>query len=125
MIPFLIRLFTGLGVPAKAAKPVLAVIGALLLLGVLWGGKCAYDAHVISTHEAKQDAANAKADRQADAKAAEQRRVDDARITNEATELQRSTEHAQTDLDRRLAFQRCLRMQQAARASNSVVPSCH
>lgn len=122
---WLLSLIMGAGVPAKLAKPVLAVVGALLLLGVLWGGKCAYDRSIINAHEAKQEAATAKADRKADTKAAEQRRADDARLTTEADELNRSTDHAQTDLDRRLAFQRCLRLQQAARSKHGVVPACH
>jgi hypothetical protein len=124
MIPvFLLKFVAGIVGP-KFAKPAIFVVLGLLILGALWGGKCAYDNKIINAHEAKQDAANAKADRKADASAAEQRRVDDTRLTNETTELNRSTEHAQTDLDRRLGFQRCLRLQQRARAAKLVVPTC-
>jgi hypothetical protein len=124
-MPALIALALKLGVPPKFAKA--ATIAALFVLAMslLALGKCAYDRSIINTHEAKQEAATAKADRKADTAAAEQRRVDDSRLTTEAQELNRSTDHAQTDLDRRLAFQRCLRLQQAARAKHGVVPACH
>lgn len=120
LIPFALKL----GIPVRFAK--IAVIGTLIVLAValLGLGKCAYDRSVIKSHEARQDAANAKADRKADAKAAEQRRTDDSRLTQERTELQRSTDNAKTDADRRLAFHRCLRLQQAARAANRKPPSC-
>jgi hypothetical protein len=121
---FLIGLALKLGVPPRFAKAAVIAAGAVLLMLAIFAAVKIHDHRVISTHEAKQDAANAKADRKADASAAEQRRVDDTRLTNETTELNRSTEHAQTDLDRRLGFQRCLRLQQRARAAKLVVPTC-
>ena len=120
----LISLLVGWGVPAKLAKPVLAVLGGLLILGALWGGKCAYDAHVVANHEAKQEAATAKADRKADNHAAVQRSADEARTTQEADQLQKVRTNAQSNHDRSLARARCIRMQQAARAAKREPPSC-
>lgn len=124
---FLLTFVEGLLGPklGKFAKPLIFVVLAFLILGALWGGKCAYDHSIINAHEAKQDAANSKADRKADNHAAEQRRADDARLTQETNELNRSTNNGQTDLDRRLAFQRCLRMQQSARAAKRQPPACN
>ena len=121
----IIAMLIGWGVPAKLAKPLLIGVGALLLCLAIFAAVKIHDHGVIATHDAKQEAATAKADRQADTTAAVQRRADDTRLTQETQELQRSTTNAQTDVDRRLAFQRCLRLQQAARASHSVVPACH
>jgi hypothetical protein len=63
MMPGLIALALKLGVPARFAKA--AVIATLfaLALSLLVLGKCAYDKSIIDTHEAKQEAATAKADR--------------------------------------------------------------
>jgi hypothetical protein len=120
----LVAMLIGWGVPAKFAKPLLIAVGVLLLLGAIFAAVKLHDRRVIDTHEAKQEAATAKADRKADDHAAEQRRSDDARLTQEQQQLQGSTTHAQTDLDRRLAFQRCLRLQQAARAAKRQPPTC-
>jgi hypothetical protein len=109
----------------KFAKPVVFAVLGLLLVAALWGGKCAYDKSVIEKHDAKQEAATAKADRKADTTAAIQRRADDARIVQETHELKEAQNGATNDLDRRLAFQRCLRLQQAARRDAKQPPSCH
>ena len=120
-----ISILTGLGLSDKLARIVAYALLALVIFLALWAAKCSYDKHLIANHDATQAASTANADRQADQNAAEARRVDDARLTQEKQQLEGSTANAQTDLDRRLAFQRCLRMQQAARASGSVVPACH
>lgn len=123
MIPFL-PVAAALGVPKRFQKAAVIATGAVLLALAIFAAVKIHDRRVITTHEAKQDAANAKADRQADANAAERRRADDSRLTDEIQQLNRSTDHAQTDLDRRLAFQRCLRLQQAARRDGKQSPSC-
>lgn len=105
----------------KIALIALAVIAAITGLGV---AKCTYDKGVVERASSKQAAANATADRKADAGAAVQRRTDDARLTQESHQLERSHANAQTDLDRRLARARCLRAQQAARANGSEPPAC-
>lgn len=105
----------------KIALIALAVIAAITALGV---AKCTYDKGVVERASSKQAASNATADRKADAGAAEQRRTDDARLTQESQQLERAHANAQTDLDRRLARARCLRAQQAARANGSEPPAC-
>jgi hypothetical protein len=108
----------------KFAKPLIYGVLGLLILLALWGGKCAYDKSVITKHDAKVEAATAKADLKANDHAAEQRRADDARLTQESQQLKEAQNGATTDLDRRLAFQRCLRLQQGARRDGKQPPSC-
>ena len=125
MLSFLIPLATGIGIPAKFAKP--AIIGTLIVLAVvlLGLGKCAYDRNVIKAHEAKQEAATAKADRKADAKAAEQRRADDARSTQETQQIKEAVNEAGSDpAARRAAYYRCVQLQQSARKSGKLPADC-
>jgi hypothetical protein len=49
----LFALVAGWGVPAKLVKPLIYGVLVVLVLGALWGGKCAYDKSVIDSHEAK------------------------------------------------------------------------
>lgn len=123
MIATLASLAAGLGVPARFTKA--AGIAALvaLVVALLALGKCAYDSSVIDTHDAKRDAATATADRKADAAAATERRADDARLSTETRQLE-GARNASTDLDRRLARHRCLRMQQDARRAGHEPPAC-
>lgn len=121
----LISLVTGLGVPARFAKPVLAVVAALALLAAFMGLKSCYDHKVIATHDAKQEAATAKADRKADTNAAEQRRADDSRSTDESTQIKEAINEAGSDpAARRAAYYRCVQLQQAARHSGKPSPAC-
>jgi predicted lipid-binding transport protein (Tim44 family) len=124
-VTWLIGLALKAGIPAKWAKgAVIAILIALLLAG-LGIGKCAYDKRVIANHEAKQEAATAKADRKADAKAAEQRRADDNRSTAEATEIKEAVNEAGNDpAARRAAYYRCVQLQQSARKSGKPSPDC-
>lgn len=121
---WLIGLAAKLGVPPQFRKA--AVIGAgIVLLGLaIFAAVKLHDRRVIATHEAKQDAANAKADRKADTKAAEQRRADDIRLAQEADQLKEAQSHAKSNHDRSLARARCIRLQQAARAANRQPPAC-
>lgn len=121
----LIALALKFGVPPKFAKA--AVIAALFALVIAFFalGKCAYDKSIISRHEVKQEAATAKADRKADTHAAEQRRADDSRLTQEADQLKKVQDNAKTDTDRRLARHRCIRLQQAARRDSKLAPACN
>ena len=108
----------------KVAR-IIAYAGLIILIvGVLGTAKCAYDRKLIKGHDAEVVAATAKADRKADTKAADQRRVDDARITQESTQLEKVQANATTDTDRRLARFRCLRAQQQARAGGKPSPTC-
>lgn len=121
-------LFGLLGKKASDGATKALGIGALVALLVLGLGiaKCSYDRSIISAHDAKQVAATAKADRKADAKAADERRTDDTRLSAETQALnQVETAHATDDpRTRRIARQRCLRDQQAARASGGEPPTC-
>jgi hypothetical protein len=112
------------GVSQRFARPLAFLLLAIAAAAAMGGAKCAYDAAVISRHEAKQEAATAKADRKADGKAAAQRQDDDRRLTQEEQQLEEVQKHAPTDLDRRLAFHRCLRLQQSARAEGREPPAC-
>jgi uncharacterized membrane protein YhiD involved in acid resistance len=120
-MPWLIARVIALGVPAKLAKPILAVIAALLLIGALWGLKSLHDRRVISQHEAKQEASTAKADNHA----ADQRRTDDARSTQEAQQIKEAVNEAGSDpAARRAAYYRCVSAQQSARRAGKPSPDC-
>jgi hypothetical protein len=108
----------------KAARFLVYAGLAILVVVALGMAKCTYDRSIIQRHELKIEAEVAKADRKADNKAAEQRRVDDSRLVVEANELKKVQANAQDDIARRLAKHRCLRMQQAARRENKPPPSC-
>ncbi len=121
----LIALLLRLGVPPRFAKPVLAVLGLILLLGALWGAKALYDRSVIRQHDAARQAEIAKADRKADEAAAVQRRADDNRISTETAEIKEAINEAGSDpAARRRAYYRCIGVQQAARASGKPPADC-
>lgn len=123
-MPTLASLALKFGVSERAIKIALiaiAVIAAVIAFGV---AKCSYDRKVVETASSKQAASNAKADRKADAAAAEQRRGDDARLTQESQQLERAQANAKDDTARRLARAHCLRAQQAARANGGKPPAC-
>lgn len=114
----------GLNPLTKAAKALGGVLLLISVIGLLWGAKAIYDHGVIERHEARQGEANAKADRKADEHAADRRTDDQSREAEEAAQLERTRTNAKSDADRRVARARCLRLQQAARASGGVLPSC-
>lgn len=122
---WLISLALKLGIPDRFAK--LAVIAALLFgtLTILGIAKCSYDRNIVEKHDAKQEAATAKADRKADTKAAEQRRVDDSRSTAESTQIKEAIDEARhTGGDVRAAYYECVRKQQTARREHKPSPDC-
>lgn len=124
MIAYLATLAVGLGVPKRFARAVaLTVLILLAVLGLLLAKSC-YDGGLIARHDAEREATVARADRQADETAATSRRADDARLSNETIELEKVTAHAPSASDRRLARQRCIRLQQAARAEQREPPAC-
>ena len=115
----------GKGVSARLAKPLLFVIAGALVLAVLGVGKCAYDRSVIEEHDQQREAATAKADRKADTKAADQRRIDDARVSTEKQEIDNAIEQAKREgRDPRAVYYECIASQQAARRRGASVPSC-
>lgn len=121
----LIAFLISKGVSTRFARPLAYAVLILGLVAFLALGKCAYDRSVIKRHTAQQEAAVAKADRKADAKAAEQRRVDDARLTTESQEIRETINDAkQTGADPRAAYYRCLGLQQAARRDHKSPAKC-
>jgi hypothetical protein len=124
MLGFLLPFAAKIGIPERYQKAAVISAGVLLLILAAFIVVKVHDHRVIKAHQAAQDAANAKADRAADQKAAEQRRADDSRLTQEANELNRSTAHAQTNHDRSSARFRCIKLQQDARAAKRKPPSC-
>ena len=114
----------GLNPLGKAAKALGGVLALVALVGLLWGAKAAYDSRVVENANNRAQAQAAKADRKADAKAAEERRTDDTRLATEAAELRKASENADNPTARRVARQRCIRLQQAARAAGSEPPAC-
>lgn len=111
----------------RAAKALgIGVLVALLAIAAVIAVKVR-DHRMIASHDAKQDAVNSKADRKADEHAAETRRVDDTRLAGEEAQLQKVREDnakLPNATDRRLARQRCIRLQQAARAEGRESPAC-
>lgn len=124
MIAFLIPLVMRAGIPARFAKAAAWLLIAIAAALLIWGAWAAIKSSIIREHDAGQALEQSEADRAADQNAAEQRRADDSRLAQEAAEIERAEENAQTDLDRRLARQRCIRMQQAARRDGREPPAC-
>ncbi len=125
MFSFLIPFALKLGIPQRFVKA--AIIGAgIILLGLaILAAVKIHDHRVIAAHEAKQEAATAKADRKADSHAAEQRRADDARSTQETQQIKEAVNEAGSDpAARRAAYYRCVQLQQSARKSGKRAASC-
>lgn len=125
MITGLLALVEGFGIPSWLVKPLLAVVGALLLLAVLWGAKCTYDKHLIANHDNAQAAVTATADKQADDNAANSRVTDVTREQNEATQTQEAINAAKrSGADPRAAYYRCVQLEQSARHAGKPSPVC-
>lgn len=104
---------------------VLGSIGLILAaVGLFFGAKAIYDHSVVSKHDAKIEASQAKADRAADQNASVAKEHDLNRQNQEADELIKVQENAKSTTDRRLAFHRCLRLQQHARENGLQPPRC-
>ena len=125
MIGSLVDLLVRVGVAPRFARPLLTLLAMIMLLTALGSGKCAYDRSIIRHHTAKQDAVTARADRAADATAADQRRVDDARAANERNEIKEAIDEARSiGVDPRAAYYQCVQLQQAARRLNQPPADC-
>lgn len=110
---------------AKYAKPLIWIVLAVLILLALWGGKCAYDRNLISSHDARQDAANSKADKKADDNSAVQRVTDVTRAQDEKTQTQEAINEARrSGADPRAAYYQCVQRQQSARRAGQPSPKC-
>ena len=112
------------GVPEPLRKLILFAAIALLVVGVLGVAKCSYDKSVIDGERATNNARQAQADRKADTKAADRRLEDQERLAREELELLEVTREVDDPVERRRAFHRCLRLQQAARAAGGEPPAC-
>lgn len=123
----MIAMLAGLLGPVVGLKLARAAAWVVIVLGVIalfFGAKALYDHSIISNHDAKIEASAAKDDRKADQKAADQGAKDLARQNQEADELIKVQENAKSETDRRLAFHRCLSLQQRARANGLKPPRC-
>lgn len=107
-----------------AAHKIPMILGGIVLaIGLFFGAKALYDRSVIKAHDNKREAQITKADRKADATAAVERRVDDARLNTETQELKEAVREA-APVDRRRAYYECLAKLQDARARNQSPPAC-
>lgn len=121
---FLLMLAPGF-IPPQFRKAFGAFVLILGLLALLWLGKFLYDRSVIEKHDAKRNEAIAKADKKADNKAAEQRRIDDARAVSEKQEVKEAIDEAKSQgRDPRAAYYECVRLQQSARSRHQPSPNC-
>jgi hypothetical protein len=91
MITALIGLATGMGIAPKFAKPVVFTALAVLIGLALWGGKCAYDSHVISAHETRQELKQARRERKADQNLQANTDRDDAAAQQRREEMENAT----------------------------------
>lgn len=122
----ILKLATMLGVPK------FVVWGGIVLLaiGLFFGAKALYDHSIIDAHDTKVNLEAAKADRAADQAAAEQAAKDKVRLDFEQDQLEGAVKNAPKDpnvaddTERRLAFHRCLRLQQRAAANGLEPPRC-
>lgn len=112
--------------PGDGLAKIIGIISAVVMvISILVVAKCAYDRSIISAYQDRQDATNAKADLKANENASTQRAEDTSRLGNEAQELERVNNANPTDARaRRVARQRCLRLQQDARAAGRQPPAC-
>lgn len=126
MLSIIAAHFVSAGLSERRARQL--SIGLIIMVGLLalWLAKLAYDRSLISHHDASQAAETARADRVADAKAATQRRTDDARLEAEADALEKVTENVSIADPRaaRRAYYECVRMQQSARELGRLTPAC-
>lgn len=116
------------GLPPRMSRWVaIGVLVAVLMVG-LWAALSWRDSRLVARHEADAVAAQARADRAADADAATRRRSDDARLEAEADALERITENVSIDprdpRAQRRAYYECIRVQQQARAAGRLAPAC-
>lgn len=130
MITMLAGLFINRGMSPKNARA-LAWVGLIIAgLLLLWGMKAAYDAAVVDDYRTEVNLDASRKDHKADIKAAERAAADARRLDFEIDQLEKAVTNAPQDpnvaddTERRLAYHRCLRLQQTARANGSEPPRC-
>lgn len=125
MFSLLIPLVTGIGIPARFAKP--AIIGALITLAVLaFGiGKCAYDKSVIRQHEQKAALEQARRERKADANLQSQKARDDAAAEQRREEIDNATRNIPDQApSARQRARACLELRRQAKQRGKPIPAC-
>jgi hypothetical protein len=120
----------GWGLPKEFGKPFAWIGIVLLALLILWGAKTAYDRSVVKEDDLEEEVEELRADAVAD-EAARKRELEAAeRRAQEAQELKEAITHVPNDpnvddaVERKLAFHRCLKLQQDARQNGSQPPAC-
>lgn len=114
----------GLGLPERFARPLLGALAVFAGIAILSLAKCSYDRRLIERHDDARDATIAAQGRAGEAQASDERRADDARISNETEEMDNATasmpDRAPSDRQRARA---CVILRQQARASGDPVPA--
>lgn len=123
---FLLELLGKWGVPPEMRRLLLGVLGTGIVVIVIIIGMHFHDNKVIDNHDAGINLDAATQDRKADTRAADRRVADETRLMQEHQELKEVLDDPTktTERDRNLAFHRCLRLQQAARADGKQPPAC-
>lgn len=130
MIGSIAAWLAGAGLSQRTARQIAITILIAIAIVALWIALAWRDARMVAAHDAGKAAAQAQADRAADAGAATRRRADDARLEAEADALERITENVSTaqipldPRDQRRAYYACIRVQQQARAAGRLAPAC-
>jgi hypothetical protein len=109
----------------RFAKPVVFGLLAVLIVGALWGGKCAYDSHVIAQHAAKEEAKQAKRERKADANLEQQKDRDAAAAEQRQQEIDDATRNIPDQApSARQRARACLELRRQAKAHRRPEPAC-
>lgn len=96
----------------------LGVVAAILIWKAFIGG-------IIKRHDLEQDAEVVQNDAKADSATADERAVDQTRISQEASELKETVDEAKANgSDPRAAYYACVKQLQSARASGRPTPAC-
>jgi hypothetical protein len=86
MITWIAGLLISGGVPQRYARAATMVLLGIAVLLALWGAKCAYDHHVISTHDTKVENKVLKKTQAATDQAATERANDTIRVEHQEQE---------------------------------------
>lgn len=114
------------GLSGRRARQLAIGLIIILVLLALWIAKLVYDRSLIAQHETSQAVKAIHADRAADARAATERRTDDARLQAEADAFEKVTQNVSIADPRaaRRAYYECIRLQQSARELGRFTPAC-
>jgi hypothetical protein len=120
-IGFLATTFVG----EKYARPVAYAILAIVIVLALWGGKCAYDANVISKHEMKAENKQLKREATANTNLNNQVAVDTKAAEQRKQEMDNATrtipDQAPSARQRAIA---CVELRRQAKERRKPLPAC-